>query len=220
MFHVKQDKEFLNQLNQRLNLVLSEGQIELLIKYAEAIKQWNKKIHLISKNDIEQIMLRHIVPSLFFVSFLIKQSGGAHLKILDVGSGAGLPGIVVSIASPSWEIDLLDSSRKKTLFLKRIKELLNLNINVYCERYEQFVTKAEIDYDWLLARAVAPLNKLLALVKPSLEQGTKLLTIKGENFETELAGVDQRYFKVWAYSESKVSELRNKKLVIVERSYG
>lgn len=114
--------EFLQIITAELKIPIIADQIEKLLQYADLIKDWNKRVHLISKNDIDFVLERHIVPSLFFVKILKNDESIGKKGILDLGTGAGLPGCVVSILKPDWSVILLDSSRKKTLFLKQVKK--------------------------------------------------------------------------------------------------
>ena len=224
MFHVKQAVNILRRYCQRLDLNVEENQIEQLVKYSDLIKEWNSKVHLISKNDVEKIIERHIVPALFFVKYLRDQANGCFLRILDVGTGAGLPGAVIAIINPGWKLVLLDSSRKKTLFLRRIFSDFYVDVDVVCERYEKYADVSNMEFDWVVARAVAPLNELIALVRPHLDQGVKLLTIKGINFTEELECIELNKFRISAWNLDGLIKtenyLKNKCLVKVEKIYG
>ncbi|HHE55067.1 MAG TPA: 16S rRNA (guanine(527)-N(7))-methyltransferase RsmG [Caldithrix abyssi] len=225
MFHVEQKIEFLQIITAELKIPITADQIEKLLQYADLIKDWNKRVHLISKNDIDFVLERHIVPSLFFVKILQNDESIGKKGILDLGTGAGLPGCVVSILKPDWSVILLDSSRKKTLFLKQVKKTLKLSFSVVCARYEEYVENNTKQMDWIVARAVAPLGQLIQLVAPQLREGTKLLTLKGKNFSDELhrSELDEFQIASWAFEElSNENEIsfKNKCLLKVEKAYG
>ncbi len=224
MFHVEQKINLLKEYAQRLDIHLDSVQIERLLAYAQLIKEWNRKVHLISKNDVERIVERHIIPSLFFEKYLSRFSEYGVLRIMDVGTGAGFPGIVLAIVEPRWKLVLLDSSRKKTLFLRRVCAELEIEAQVVCERYEKFVEESRDDFEWIVARAVAPLGELITLVRPHLERGVRLLTIKGLDFMNELDGALLEEFRLsaWRFDKDIMIEdyLKNKCLVKVEMLYG
>ena len=225
MFHVKQKKDFLRTFALKAKIPIAEDQLNQLMEYAESIAQWNQRVHLISKNDVDFVVERHILPSLFFVKIIEEQTKDAKVRILDLGTGAGLPGVVLSIVKPGWDVVLLDSNRKKTLFLRRIKTDLKLNCEVVCERYEKYAPRESGEFDWLVARAVAPLGELVRLVSGHLKKGAKLLTIKGLDFAEELKGDEQKNFnlKFWPLKEmvnDNNDYLENKCMVSVEKIYG
>ncbi|WP_456442345.1 16S rRNA (guanine(527)-N(7))-methyltransferase RsmG [Caldithrix abyssi] len=221
---MEQKINLLKEYAQRLDIHLDSVQIERLLAYAQLIKEWNRKVHLISKNDVERIVERHIIPSLFFEKYLSRFSEYGVLRIMDVGTGAGFPGIVLAIVEPRWKLVLLDSSRKKTLFLRRVCAELEIEAQVVCERYEKFVEESRDDFEWIVARAVAPLGELITLVRPHLERGVRLLTIKGLDFMNELDGALLEEFRLsaWRFDKDIMIEdyLKNKCLVKVEMLYG
>jgi 16S rRNA (guanine527-N7)-methyltransferase len=107
-------------------------------------------------------------------------------KMLDFGTGAGFPGIILSIYFESNQMALLDSSRKKSLFLKQLISKLDLNAEVICERIENLTTHSDKKFDIIVARAVAPTTKLVSLSFPLLENNGALYTHKGLNYKDEI----------------------------------
>ncbi len=223
MFHVKPQQEMLKKVCGQLELVVTDSQIAQLLNYAEMLREWNQKVHLISHKDQEKIIERHLIPSLYYVKYLSVLTS-EKLRVLDVGSGGGLPGVVLSVLKPDWEVVLLDSSRKKTFFLRKVKENLGLGVQVVCERYEVFWKNDSRLFDWVVARAVAPLAELIDLLEPHLRQGSKLLTMKGLNFKDEMKGREFEGYNIqaWKLEPCVVDEkyLKNKCLVKVEKHYG
>lgn len=143
---------------------ISDSQIELMLAYHQLLIKWNKKYNLTAVRDPEEMISRHILDSLTIATYLVGQ------KFLDVGTGAGLPGIILAILYPQRQFDLLDSNGKKTRFLFQVKTELKLdNVNVFQCRVEQHEFVAA--YDGVLSRAFATLADMISgserLLKPS-----------------------------------------------------
>jgi len=166
-----------------LNLQIKEA-VPLLNKYWDLLLVWQKSVNLISDKTIVNGWQRHILDSAQLYFFIEKQS---HI-LMDVGSGGGLPGIVLAILNkvlqgPLTKIILVESDLKKSLFLKECARELYLDIDVLRERVEN----VNIVPDVITARAFAPLNVLLKLVDKNVSRETLLLLPKGKNVEEELA---------------------------------
>ncbi len=174
----------------------SDEQIQKIEKYVQSLRDYNARIHLISKKDVSFIEQRHVLVSVLYVRYLLELGNSAVKKILDLGSGGGLPGVVMAILMPDVEFVLLDSSRKKTLFLERVKESLELDYQVLCKRMEE-VEKSFLErIDCVVARAVAPMDKLIELCEPVLQAGRCLITVKGSNFKEEFKEKNIEMFQV------------------------
>ena len=154
--------------------------IPLLQQYQDILLQWQKHVNLISNNSINQIWKRHILDSAQLYFFISDQSS----VLLDVGSGGGFPGIVLSILNkilkgPLKQIYLVESDLKKTLFLQEVNRKLDLNINILNQRMENVLVKADI----ITARAVAPVSELLALVDKNVSRETLMIFPKGQHVD-------------------------------------
>lgn len=186
--------------------------------FAVILEEWNTKINLVSKNSIKDIWERHILDSLQLIDYLPK-----HFKrLVDIGSGAGFPAIVLAIAleekNHEAELCLVESITKKTVYLKNVAENLDLkNVTVVNSRVENTVFKA---VDVVTARAVADLNILLSYQKKIGNNKTIGLYLKGQSYEQELHNASKNWFFDCdviqnRYSENgvllKISELRSKK---------
>jgi len=195
MFHVKQFDELsnLNTFLKTESIILSEQQIVKLKIYLTKLIQFAAKHRIISINDIDNIVSRHFLSSFYFVKNIkdiIKESD----EILDLGSGAGFPGIILSIYFPN-KVTMVDSNRKKSLFLSRIQKDLSLNCKVINERIEIFVSKSNRQFNLITARALASISELIDLTSPLLNKSA-LHTIKGLNFREELSGNETGYLIV------------------------
>ena len=150
-----------------------------LNKYLNILTNWRNKFNLISKNSFNDIWERHFLDSYQILNFIKNND-----RILDIGSGAGFPGIICGICSKN-EIDLVESNKKKVLFLNEVKNLLNLKkVKVHCCRAENF--KTNIHPNVITARAVASLDKLFRYTSHLSDKKTNLLFLKGKSFDKEI----------------------------------
>lgn len=157
--------------------------VPLLKMYWDLLLKWQKSVNLISPNTIKDGWERHILDSAQLY-FLIENQ--QHI-LMDVGSGGGLPAIVLAIMNktlngPLTEIILVESDLKKSLFLAECARQLNLKIKIMRERVE----KLSLTPDVITARAFAPLNELLKLINTNVSRETILLLPKGKNVSEEI----------------------------------
>ena len=146
----------------------------ILTRYCAIVRSANSQINLVSRKDIDQLYAHHVVPSLLFLE-LERIQPGDH--ILDIGSGAGFPGIVLAIMEPTLQVTVTDSIKKKADFLKQcVAELKLVNVKVVHTRVEEIKGQT---FDHVTARAVAPVATLYRWAKPLLRSGGTLETLKG-----------------------------------------
>jgi len=146
---------------QKNNLNVSDHQLHLLDKYVSLLLDWNKKINLISRRDINNIWIRHIIGSL---SIFFKYRFKTNSSIADAGTGGGLPGIPVAIMSPDSHVTLIDSIRKKIGAVENIISELSLNnVTAVNARIENLSDNKSYSgkFDYIVARAVAPLADII-----------------------------------------------------------
>lgn len=158
--------------------------MELFSIYYQELLVWNKKINLISQQDVHRIVTRHFLESLGFLNIV---DFPHQACVVDLGSGAGLPGIPIAIVRPDLDIVLVESKRKKAGFLRHISIKLDLeNIRVIDKRMETVCDTIQ-PVDMIVCRSVASLLKLYKWSYKCLKasQG-RLLTIKGEQYKKEL----------------------------------
>lgn len=214
---------------------VSDPAFVLLQRYAELLIDWNTKVNLVSRNDIQNIWRSHILHSLSVLFFLKIESG---TKILDLGTGGGLPGIPISIVRDDLEITLLDSVRKKTAAVQNIVNALSLaNVNVITGRAEEIVQKNKGQWDIVISRAVAPLVQLMEWSKPLLKNSPKkkiqdferrtwktpvVIALKGGDIENEIREakkkwnpVDIQVFDI-VFDGAELGEMQSKKIVFVK----
>lgn len=175
----EQLKQLLLQGCDTLGLKLTELQIGQLLTYVQLLDKWNKVYNLTSVRDPQEMISRHILDSLAVLPYL------SGVSLLDVGTGAGLPGIPVAIANPNIAVTLLDSNSKKTRFLQQVKsELALTNITVVHARVEQ----AELaKFATVTARAFSTIDVIIDLAGRHCDDAGSLVLMKGVYPEEELA---------------------------------
>jgi len=152
-----------------------------LLAYIVMLKKWNTVYNLTAIRDPQQMVSNHLLDSLAILPYL--WAG----RWLDVGSGAGLPGIVMAITRPDWQVEMLDSNSKKTSFVQQsIIELGLQNASVHCARVEDWKTKCK--FDGIVSRAFTELGNFVSLSQHLIADGGRWAAMKGMP-EGELAGM-------------------------------
>lgn len=146
---------------------LTKEQKQKFSGYGQLLQSWNQKINLISRKDIHLFFERHLIPALSLLKILSFAPGS---RILDVGSGSGIPGLALAIAQPQAHFTLLDSIQKKTRVLATIVQELQLqNIEIINNRVENFNSK----FDFVLGRAVCAFEVFISLTRKNIRPGQK-----------------------------------------------
>ncbi len=168
-------EEFLNEV-EKLGIKLDEEKLSKLDKFYNLLISWNEKINLTTITKKEDCFLKHFYDSLT----LIKEIDLTKpLKVLDVGTGAGFPGIVLKIVFPNLKITLLDSLNKRINYLNEIIKELDLHdIETKCLRVEDYARETKEEYDLVVARAVAHLGILVETTMPLLKINSYLIAMK------------------------------------------
>ena len=164
-------------------LRLSAEQCEKLCAHLRLVEKWNRVHNLTAVREADQMVVLHVLDSLSLLPHL-----GDAQSLLDVGTGAGFPGIPVAVARPDLSVTLLDSSRKKFAFLEQAKAELGLgNVEVCCERVEQW--KPQRQFDAVVSRAFAELSDFVLQARHLVAPGGRLLAMKGVYPFDEIARV-------------------------------
>lgn len=184
-------EEFIQELK-KLNINISCDILIKLDKYYHLLITENEKYNLTNITEESSVYLKHFYDSLT----ITKAINLDNQKILDVGSGAGFPGLVLKIVFPNIKIDLLDSTAKRCNFLKQVIEELSLNdINVINARAEDYAKENREKYDIVTSRAVAPLKHLLEYSIPMLKINGYFIALKS-NLTDELININNYYKKL------------------------
>jgi len=216
-------KEFFIKAGFDLGFRLTENQIEKFLIYLLELKKWNKKINLTAIKDDKLIVTKLFLESLTFTyGFMPDETK----NVLDIGSGAGFPGIPIKMIHPEISFTLLDSSNKKVAFLKHIGRQLNLsNIECIAERAENIaeMEKYKGGYDVVLSKGVANIDKLLKVSLPLLKSKGLFITQKGDDLEIELKGAEEE-MKRDNWIVKNIMEINNPifgrkfRLIIIQRT--
>lgn len=167
----------------RLGLALRENTIDTLCAFGEAVVEQNKVMNLTAITEPSQVAKLHLLDSLS----LLTVEDLAGKRIIDVGCGAGFPGVPVKIACSQAELTLLDSLGKRMSWLERILPELGVEATCITARAEEAVLTRREQYDIATSRAVARLNILLELTAPYVKVGGAVLAMKGTAAQEELA---------------------------------
>ena len=169
-----------------MSLALSEAQIDQLLAYLALLVKWNRAFNLTAVRDANEMVAKHLLDSLSIAPLLQGK------RFLDVGTGAGLPGIPLAICFPEKRFELLDSNGKKTRFLQQaVAELALTNCVVHRSRIESCGLGA--DFDGVLSRAFASLADMAVACGPMLNGRGLLLAMKGQYPEEELSRLPKPY---------------------------
>lgn len=162
-----------------LGEALDDTRLAALLTYLDLLARWNRAFNLTAVRAPEQMVALHLLDSLAALPFVRGR------RLLDIGSGAGLPGLVVAIARPAMRCILLDSGSKKTRFCRQAVATLGLdNVEVVTARAEDY--RAEPGFDTVTARAFAPLDRVVELARPHLAAGARVLALKGPRAAVEV----------------------------------
>jgi len=181
-------KKIINRAANGIGITLTKREIDLLSEYREELLRWNRKMSLVSiKSPLD--LPKHFIDSLTVTRFI----NGDHPKLLDIGTGAGLPAIPLKITMRSLRVTLLDSSRKKTSFLKGVVRRLGLkDISIINGRAESMKDSDNYlgHFDIIISRAAFKIPYYLSLGEPLLSEGGTLIAMKGRNTKNELEQAD------------------------------
>jgi len=176
-----------------LGIALDGPAIKKFMLYLSELKKWGSKMNLTGRADEHEIISRHFLDSLTLLPTLRALKCE---KILDMGSGAGFPGLVLKIAAPELEITLMDSREKRVFFLRHIIRSLGLSegISAIKSRAEDVPTGYASNFDCVTSRAFSHLSSFLPLALPYLHEYGYIIAMKGPTAKEELKGLDMSGF--------------------------
>lgn len=169
----------------RRDIVLSNKQLEQFLLYAGLLKEWNEKINLTAITQPEEVAIKHFLDSLSPLRYIELPK---NASVIDVGTGAGFPGIPLLIVRPDIKLTLLDSLNKRLVFLNEVMRVLGLKAEKVHARAEEAGINPNYreKYDIAVSRAVAPLNVLCEYCLPLVKPGGKFLSMKGPQAQEEI----------------------------------
>ena len=180
----KELKEYFKKLSLEINIELNDKEIDDFFKYMELLLEWNEKINLTAITDKKEIILKHFVDSLTILKYIKENE-----NVLDIGTGAGFPGVPLAILKNQNNFTLVDSLNKRINFLSNVIEKLNLNnVNAIHSRAEDLGHNKEYreQFDLVTSRAVANLTVLVEYLLPFVKVGGYCVCMKGPNIEDEV----------------------------------
>lgn len=173
-------QEFIKKVGE-LGINITEEQLNQLDTYCNFLLEYNSHTNLTAIKEEDQVYLKHFYDSLTFIKAIDVTK---YNNLLDIGTGAGFPGMVLKIVFPTLEVTLLDSNNKKINFLQELSNKLGLNkINFYHGRAEDFCTKNRGNFDIVTARAVTNMTALSELCLPLVKLKGYFIALKGSNQE-------------------------------------
>lgn len=190
--------EKLKKLSSEIGVELSDIQLEQFQKYYELLVEWNKVMNLTAITEYDDVVIKHFVDSMTLIKAAdISIDVEKEEKLIDIGTGAGFPGIPLKIAFPQLKVTLLDSLNKRISFLNEVISELDLkNIETIHGRAEDFAKKPEYreQYDFAVSRAVANLSSLTEYCLPYVKVGGKFVPYKSGNSDEEIAQAKKAIF--------------------------
>lgn len=178
--------DYLLEATKDFRIKLDDTQLEQLDIYFKLLVEWNEKINLTAITDEQGVAVKHFADSLTLFNYIDVPTGAS---VIDVGTGAGFPGLVLKIARPDIKLTLLDSLNKRLIFLKAVLDETGLDAKLVHSRAEDGANKAEYreKYDFAVSRAVAQLNVLSEYCLGYAKKGGKFVALKGPNADDEIA---------------------------------
>lgn len=210
-------EEFIEELK-KLNIVLTKIQLDQLDKYYELLIEWNDKINLTRITKKEDVYLKHFYDSITLIKAINLKE---NLKVCDIGTGAGFPGIVLKIVFPNLNLNLVDALEKRINFLKLVIKELNLkNIIAVHDRAEIFIKNNREMFDLITCRAVSKLNIISELCIPGVKINGYFISMKA-NIEEEindtkyLSLLNSKLEDIISFTLPKEESIRN--LVVIKK---
>lgn len=193
-----------------LNLDPEQQPCHQYLNYIALLAKWNKSYNLTAVKNPEEMLSRHVLDSLSVLSFI------EGSNCLDIGTGPGLPGLILALALPQTTWTLLDSNQKKVRFLRHVKAELGIgNIDIVHSRVEDY--KVKTDFDTIISRAFAPLNRMLEWSQHLITQDNQLLAMKGKQASEEIHALKVHSFDIKVHCLSREADVPLANLIQITR---
>ena len=178
-------KEYLISAIDNYKISLSDEQIDQLQGYYEMLIEWKQKMNLTAITDPKEVAIKHFADSLSIFNYIDLPQ---NARIIDVGTGAGFPGVVMKIARPDLELTLLDSLKKRLVFLESVLNKLGLSSELIHDRAENAAQNIDLreGFDLAVSRAVARMNVLSEYCLPFVRLSGHFAAMKGPDAQTEI----------------------------------
>ena len=184
---IKKDRDLLVEGLHRMSLNLSDQMIDQLMAYLNLIEKWNRVYNLTAIRERDEMIKLHFLDSLSILNHVEIEN------VLDVGSGAGFPGIVLAITKPELKVTVMDSVNKKTTFMQQVKSELSLtNLNVVNARVEEY--QPTILFDSVITRAFSSVQNMLSMTQHILQKDGAWLAMKSKDVKEELKALDENQY--------------------------
>ena len=183
----KKDRDLLIEGSQRMDLALSDQVIDQLMTYLDLVEKWNRVYNLTAIREREEMIKLHFLDSLSILKHVQVKN------ILDVGSGAGFPGIVLAITKPELKVTVMDSVNKKTTFMQQVKSELSLmNLDVVNSRVEHY--QPTTLFEAVTSRAFSNLKNMMSLTQHTLQKEGVWLAMKSKDVKQEVEAFEKNQY--------------------------
>lgn len=183
----KKDRDLLIEGLQRMDLALSDQVIDQLMTYLDLVEKWNRVYNLTAIREREEMIKLHFLDSLSILKHVQEKN------ILDVGSGAGFPGIVLAITKPELKVTVMDSVNKKTTFMQQVKSELSLmNLDVVNSRVEDY--QPTTLFEAVTSRAFSNLKNMMSLTQHTLQKEGVWLAMKSKDVKQEVEAFEKNQY--------------------------
>jgi len=198
--------------SRELGIELKTGQAAQFLTYLELIKKWNNKINLTSIREDKEIVVKHFLDSLTVSDFINDGS-----QVIDIGTGAGFPGVPLSIVRESLKITVLDSRKKRIFFINEVLRELELrNVETAAARAEDSNNGVPRNhYDYVLTRAVGDIEEVLNLSEPYLKSGGKMILMRGKDGMIEMERLNNKNYELLDLRELKVPKSNFRRVLLI-----
>ena len=196
-FDATRARELLADGMAEMTLAINKGQMDALLEYLSLMAKWNPVYNLTAIRQTDEMVSAHLLDSLAIIGLLdVWLTQKPKAKILDVGTGGGLPGVVLAIMRPQWSLTLIDPVHKKTAFLQQVKAQLQLdNLTVINGKVEDLPTEAQ--FDLITSRAFSSLVNFVQLSEHVLQANGCFAAMKGVFPSEEMDALQQAFEHQW-----------------------
>jgi 16S rRNA (guanine527-N7)-methyltransferase len=179
-----------------LGCPLNDTEADRLLGYLDLLQRWNKVYNLTALRDPAQMLTHHLLDSLAVIAPMRRHTGGAAVSVMDVGSGGGLPGVVIAVTEPTASVTCVDTVQKKVTFVRQVAAELRLS-NLHA-RHTRVEAITDTQWPLITARAFASLPDIVTLTRPLLAPGGAWMAMKGQHPADEIAALpgDVEVFRV------------------------